>query len=72
MNIYFSELEYSESKELYEKTVRIIQMNSKTISFFFVYLLPPIFMLPKFVISVFAYFTTDLGNDALEMPFPMW
>lgn len=50
---------------------RLIELTSKAVSFLFVYILPPTFMLPKSITSIYAYFTTDLGNDALEMPFPM-
>ena len=28
--------------------------------------------LPKFTICYFVYFTTDLGNDSFELPFPIW
>lgn len=50
---------------------RLIELESEAISFVFIYVLPPTFMLPKFILSIYAYFTTDLGNDALEMSFPM-
>lgn len=30
------------------------------------------FLLPKALFSYFIYFTTDLGNDAFELPLPMW
>lgn len=29
-------------------------------------------MFPQFIISFYVYFTTNLGNDAFEMPFPVW
>lgn len=50
---------------------RLIELSSEAIAFVFVFVLPPTFILPKVILSLLAYFTTDLGNDALEMPFPM-
>lgn len=32
----------------------------------------PGLMFPTFVVSYYKYFTTDLGNDAFEMPYPIW
>lgn len=34
--------------------------------------MPFVIMLPKFILSYFNYFTTDLGNDAFELTFPSW
>lgn len=30
------------------------------------------FIIPKAIVSYFLYFTTDMGNDALELPIRMW
>lgn len=36
-----------------------------------VHVLLPALMLPKFTISLIGYFATDMGSDALELPFPV-
>lgn len=64
-------LKHSESKNLYEEMGRLIELSTEAIAFVFVVILPPTFILPKSLLSIFAYYTTDLGNDALELPFPM-
>ena len=60
------------SKVLYEKTNRSVEKWSKIIFFVMVKITPIAWLLPKVIISLFLYFTTDLGNDALELPSPMW
>lgn len=70
--IFFLGLENSELKKLYIKTGRIIELMSKAILLVFMYIIPPMFVLPNSILSFYAFFTTDLGNDAFEMPFPMW
>lgn len=32
----------------------------------------PGFVLPKAILCVFVYFTTESKADAFELPFPMW
>lgn len=32
----------------------------------------PSTMLPKFILSLLNYLTTDLDGDAFELPFPFW
>lgn len=64
-------MKYSKSKKLYEEMGRLVELSSEAVTFLFVFVLPPTFMLPKFIQSIFAYFMTDLRNDALDMPFPM-
>lgn len=61
-----------DSKKLFEQTNEKIEYWSQIVYVIFVKLLLPVFMLPQFSIGLFNYFTTDLGNDALEMIFPVW
>lgn len=60
------------SKKIIEETSQQIEFWSKIVYVIFVKLMLPIFMLPQFIIGFFNYFTTDLGNDAFEMQFPVW
>ena len=57
---------------MYEKTDRLVEKISKIIEILIVYVSPPSFVLPNAVYSYFVYFTTDLGPDAFELPFPTW
>lgn len=59
------------SKAIYNETNQLIEKWSKIIYFLAVYILLPALMLPKFAISLVCYFVTDMGSDALELPFPV-
>lgn len=61
-----------EAQEIYKKTNENVEFWNKAVYFLFVKLMTPLFMTPVFSISIFVYFTTDLGNDALKIPFPVW
>lgn len=65
-------LKYPKSKALYEKTNRQVELISKIIQFVVLYVSPPVLVLPNAIICLFMYFTTDLGNDAFNLPFPTW
>lgn len=72
MKIYILGSKNPPSKVLYDKTNGKIEKWSKILYFLMVKLTPMSWLLPKVIISLFLYFTTDLGNDALELPSPMW
>lgn len=56
---------------IYEKTNQKFGKWSEILYFLIVKMIPLAFILPKFVISLYLYATTDLnGNDALELPIP--
>lgn len=60
------------SKKYYEKVSRRI---GYWVTFFDITinkLTIPGVMLPSFVMSYFNYYTTDMGGDAFNLPFPMW
>lgn len=65
-------LKYPDLRTQYNNTSRQIQ---KWINFLHVatVLMAPVFIIsPPVIASCFAYFTTDLGDDSLELPLPMW
>lgn len=51
---------------------RLVEKMSKAIHFAVIKLGVPAFILPKAIFSYFIYFTTDIGNEAFVLPFPMW
>lgn len=65
-------IKHSESKQLYDKTDRQIEMMSKIAYFVMVTLSVPLIIGPKALISYYKYFTTDLGPDAFEQSMPVW
>lgn len=67
----FAELEKPETEAIYTDANRQAEKWSGVAYFLFVKLMFPVFMLGKFMASLTVYIATDLGNDALELPFPM-
>lgn len=59
------------SKNIYEKANRRVEKWSKFI-YFYIVQISPLILLPKFIISFFYYFTTDVGNDSFELMISMW
>lgn len=57
---------------MYQKRGRQIEMLTEIIFFVIVKVTPICLVLLKCVTTVYVYFTTDLENDALELPLPMW
>lgn len=72
MNICFVGLEYQAASELYVKTNQQIETWSEIIYFIISQISPQCIGLPVFIASLYAYFTTDLQNEALEWPYAMW
>lgn len=60
------------TKQLYDNTNRKVEKWSEFIFLVMVKVTPIAWLLPKVIISLFLYLTTDLGNNALELPSPMW
>lgn len=60
------------SKTIYMDTDRKMQKKIEILSLIFMKVSPACLMLPQFLISFFNYFFTSLGNDAFEMPYPVW
>lgn len=65
-------LEYPTSRTIYDETNQRIENWTKIIYFFIMKVTPVCWIFPKFAISIFMYFTTDMGRDALKLPIPMW
>lgn len=59
-------------KEICEKTNEFVEKWSRRGMFVMKYELIPCIVAPKVIVSFFMYFTTDAGNDAFELPIPMW
>lgn len=71
-NMYkFSGLNSPTAKSHYEQTNELVEKLSE-IGFFMTNLAFPCFILPKVIFNFFNYFTSDLGNDAFDLPAPIW
>lgn len=64
--------ENPESKVICEKMNEFVETYSKIGMSVLKYVVVPSVIFPKVFISFFIYFTTDVGNDALDLPLPMW
>lgn len=71
MEINFLGSKIPASKAIYAETNRQVEKWSKFIFLGIAEVTPICLVWPKFVVSLITYLTTDLGNDALELPFPM-
>lgn len=60
------------SRLLYEKTNRRAEKWSEIIFILMAKVTPIAWLSPRVIISFFFYFTTDMGNEAFELPSPMW
>lgn len=60
------------SNAIYEETNRLVEKSTKNGFFILKYVIAPIFVLPKAIVCFSIYFTTDLGNNAFELPVPIW
>lgn len=69
---YISELECTELKGKYEKTNQEIEKWSEIVYFLTVKVTVICLILPRFMVSNFLYFTTNLGADAFELPIITW
>lgn len=70
--INFSGLKYPTSKVIYTNTNPLVEKICKIIVWVAINVSLPIILFSKFILSFTAYFTTDLGNDVFELPFPYW
>lgn len=66
------ELECPKSKRKYEKTNRNMEKWSEIVYFLTVKVTVVCLIGPRFVVSFFVYFTTNLGADAFELPILTW
>lgn len=65
-------LENSTSMAFHAKTNEFVEKWTKIGIFVMEYVLCPCVLFPKIIFSFYMYFTTDLSNDAFDLPFPVW
>lgn len=65
-------LDYPESIPIYVEANERIEKCSEIIHVFAFKLTPICIIMPKVFVCMSNYFTTDLGNEALVLPLPMW
>lgn len=63
---------YPKSRKFFLKTNRQVERLSEISFMLQMKVFVQCFMLPKFIASIGLYFITDSGNDALQLPIPMW
>lgn len=68
----FLALKYAPSRSIFSRTNRLIEKLSEITVLVIVKVTPISGYLPWFVYTFFVYFTTDLGNAAFDLPFPIW
>lgn len=62
----------STSKEIYRKTNQTVEKYTEIGIFAIKNVVVPCFVLPKAIVRFFIYFTTDVGNDAFDLPIGIW
>lgn len=60
-----------ESRSIYDEIIKLAEKWSKIMTFL-AKLAAPCGVLSRVIPSYIIYFTTDLGNEAFELPVPMW
>lgn len=65
-------LEDPMSKMIYTKTNGKIHKTARILNILLVGMSPFLTIVPPVLVSMVTFFTTDLGADALQLPFPMW
>lgn len=63
---------HTKLKTLYNESSQHTQKYIKTLHIVLLMVAPVFCILPPSIVSFIAYSTTDLGNEALELPIPMW
>lgn len=67
-----SELKDPTSEAIFGKANQIVEKYSKIGIFVTNNVAIYCFIIPKSIVSLFIYFTTDLGKDAFDLALPMW
>lgn len=60
------------SKAVHEETNRRVEKISRILHVATGVVCPQFVVWPKFLGCFAIYFTTDVGSEAFELPFPMW
>lgn len=71
-NYKFQGLENPVSQTIYKKFNQKTEKITSIINSAAIKILYPNILMPTLIASFYAYFTTDLGNDAFQLPFPYW
>lgn len=69
---HFSGLVSPVSRAIYEKYNQQVEKYGDALVIFMRRVSIPCFICPKFIVSFATYFTTDLGNDAFQLPYHLW
>lgn len=65
-------IERQSSIEIYADTNRIVEKWCVTIHFYAARVIPHCIIWLSVATSFLFYFTTDLGNEAFQLPYPTW
>lgn len=60
------------STAIYVNIIDKVERLSRFIHIILLKVTVPCSIVPKFIVCFYLYFTTDKGNDAFELPFPIW
>lgn len=60
------------SKTIHNATNQQVEKHLKLLDIVLVKISPICVTLPMFIVSFLAYFITDMGADAFNLPFHMW
>lgn len=63
---------YPESKAIYNEFISQAEKWREFLNYAIMRIPLNCVMCPKLILCSYRYYTTDLGNDALELPFPIW
>lgn len=70
--ISFLGLKYRTPKSIYEQTHQNVEKWTAIVDLFVAKSTVFSSISPKLIVSLVAYFSTDLGNEAFVLPIPMW
>lgn len=70
--VYFLGLLNPISKTIYNKIDEKLQLWVKILDFLMVNVMPVGITFPMLIVTYFAYYTTNLGADAFQLPFFAW
>lgn len=65
-------VERQQASKIYTETNRIVEKWSVTIHFYTVRVVPHFIIWLSILTSYLFYFTTELGNEAFQLPYPTW
>lgn len=69
--IYFQGMEHSISKKIMIENIERVEKWTKVLTIF-LYVMPLLGVLSRAIPSFFFFLVTDLGNEAFQLPVPLW